>query len=79
MSLLLFDLPLLISLSSESLSLSRLVVTADPVLLANTIEDSPNDAYRNITTIIIIFSSMLALNSFSLTMVTLLRKQSLPN
>ena len=79
MSLLLFDLPLLISLSSESLSLSRLVVTAGPVLLANTIEDSPNDAYRNITTIIIIFSSMLALNNFFLTMVTLLRKQSLPN
>ena len=76
---LLFDLVLLICLSSESLSLSRLVVTAGPVLFANTTENSTNDAYRNITTIIIIFSSMLALNNFSLTMVTLLCKQSLPN
>ena len=44
MSLLLFDLPLLICLSSEPLSLSRLVVTAGPVLFANAAEDSTNDA-----------------------------------
>ena len=41
---LLFDLVLLICLSSESLSLSKLLVTAGPVLFANTTEDSTNDA-----------------------------------
>ena len=76
---LLFNLALLVCLSSESLSLSKLLVTAGPVLFANTTDDSTNDAYRNRTTIIIIFSSMLALNNFFLTMVTLLCKQSLPN